>query len=94
MDRFEKIFGKSAQIVVVTYLIQNRDKITYLSGIAEATGLSHSSVARVIEPLIEENIVIENGLGKQMRTFTLNRDNTRTKLLMRFFDELNEVLIN
>jgi DNA-binding transcriptional ArsR family regulator len=93
MDRFEKIFGKSAQIVVVTYLIQNRDKITYLSGIAEATGLSHSSVARVIEPLLEEGIVTENGIGKQMRTFSLDRDNKRTKLLMRFFDELNEGLI-
>jgi DNA-binding transcriptional regulator GbsR (MarR family) len=93
MDRFEKIFGKSAQIVVVTYLIQHRDKITYLSGIAEATGLSHSSVARVIEPLIEENIVIEDGIGKQMRTFSLNRDNKRTKVLMRFFDDLNDVLI-
>jgi DNA-binding transcriptional ArsR family regulator len=92
MDRFEKIFGKSAQIVV-TYLIQNRDKITYLSGIAEATGLSHSSVARVIEPLLEEGIVTENGIGKQMRTFSLDRDNKRTKLLMRFFDELNEGLI-
>ncbi len=93
MDRFEKIFGKSAQIVVVTYLIQNRDKITYLSGIAEATGLSHSSVARVIEPLLEEGIVTENGIGKQMRTFSLDRDNKRTKLLMRFFDELNDGLI-
>ncbi len=88
----EKIFGRNAQLVVLGYLIRNRGTTTYLSGIAEETGLSHSSVARVIEPLLEMNIVKEGKVGKQIRTFTLNVDNEITKLLIQFYDELNKVL--
>jgi len=72
--------------------MRNRDSIAYLSGIAEATGLSHSSVARVIEPLLKLDLVKEDGFGKQMRTFRLNKDNEVFKLLIRFFDDLDAVL--
>ncbi|HUV80334.1 MAG TPA: MarR family transcriptional regulator [Candidatus Bathyarchaeia archaeon] len=92
MNEVEKIFGRNAQLIVLEHLIRNRDTITYLSGIAEVTGLSHSSVARVIEPLLKANIVKENNIGKQMRTFVLDMDNERTKLLIRFFDDLDRVL--
>jgi DNA-binding transcriptional regulator GbsR (MarR family) len=92
MNEVEKIFGRNAQLVVLEYLIRNRDTITYLSGIAEATGLSHSSVARVIEPLLKMDIVKEDHIGKQMRMFTLNKDNEVFKLLIRFFDDLDSVL--
>jgi len=92
MNEIKKIFGRNAQLVVLEYLIRNRGTTTYLSGIAEETGLSHSSVARVIEPLLEMNIVKEGKMGKQIRTFTLNEDNEVTKLLIRFYDDLNKVL--
>jgi DNA-binding transcriptional regulator GbsR (MarR family) len=90
--RLEEIFGRNAQIVVLGYLMRNRGSITYLSGIAEATGLSHSSVARVIEPLLKLDLVKEDGFGKQMRTFRLNEDNEVFKLLVRFFDDLDELI--
>jgi len=92
MNELEKIFGKNAQLVVLEYLIRNRDTITYLSGIAAATGLSHSSVARVIEPLLNLGIVKEDNIGKQIRTFRLNEDNEVLKLLIRFFDDLDELI--
>ena len=92
MNEIKKIFGRNAQLVVLEYLIRNRGTTTYLSGIAEETGLSHSSVARVIEPLLEMNIVKEGKMGKQIRTFTLNEDNDVTTLLIRFYDDLNKVL--
>ncbi|MCD6457019.1 MAG: hypothetical protein J7K81_09575 [Methanophagales archaeon] len=92
MNEIKKIFGRNAQLVVLVYLIRNRGTTTYLSGIAEETGLSHSSVARVIEPLLEMNIVKEGKMGKQIRTFTLNEDNDVTTLLIRFYDDLNKVL--
>ena len=92
MSEIEKIFGRNAQLIVLEYLIRNRGTTTYLSGIAEETGLSHSSVARVIEPLLEMNIVKEGKMGKQIRTFTLDEANEVTKLLIRFHDELNKIL--
>ena len=92
MNKIEKIFGRNAQLIVLEYLIRNRGTTTYLSGIAEETGLSHSSVARVIEPLLEMNIVKEGKMGKQIRTFTLNEDIEVTKLLIRFYEDLSKVL--
>jgi DNA-binding transcriptional regulator GbsR (MarR family) len=82
MDGLGKIFGRNAQLIVLEQLITNRGMTMYLSRIAEATGLSHSSVARVIEPLLDLNIVKEAKLGKQIRTFMLSEDNEVTQLLM------------
>jgi hypothetical protein len=59
MSPFEKLFGKTAQLTVLEYLMKNKGEINYLSGIALGTGLYHSSLARVLEPLLENNIVIE-----------------------------------
>ncbi len=94
MTCLEKIFGKTAQLIVLEYLIKNKGETTYLSGIAEGTGLSHSSVARVIEPLLENNIIIEKKLGKQIRTFTLNEENELTKKILEFNEEVNKITGN
>ncbi len=92
MSPLEKLFGKTAQLTVLEYLIKNKRELNYLSGIAEGTGLYHSSVARVLEPLLENNIVIEKKIGKQMRFFTLNEEHKVTQLLMKFYDELKKEL--
>ncbi|HLB72227.1 MAG: MarR family transcriptional regulator [Candidatus Methanoperedens sp.] len=88
MSPLQKLFGKTAQLTVLEYLLRNKDEINYLSGIAEGTGLYHSSVARVLEPLLENNIVIEKKIGKQIRSFTLNEEHKAVKFLMKFYDEL------
>ncbi len=90
MDKspLEKIFGNSAQTTVLENLLKNQDEFIHLSGIARETGLSHSSVARVLEPLIENNIVIERRLGKQIRTFTLNKENEIVKMIIKFYCDL------
>ena len=92
MSPLEKLFGKTAQLTVLEYLIKKRGEINYLSGMAEGTGLYHSSVARVLDPLLENNIVIEKKIGKQIRSFYLNEDNKAVQLLIAFYDELNKEL--
>ncbi|MDF1556924.1 MAG: MarR family transcriptional regulator [ANME-2 cluster archaeon] len=90
MSALEKVFGRTAQMTVLENLIGHQNGSTYLSGIAEETGLSHSSVARVIDPLLDADIVIEKRLGKQIRTFRLNMDNKTTKLILDFHTRLNK----
>ncbi len=90
MSPLEKLFGKTAQLTVLEYLIKNKGELNYLSGIAEGTGLYHSSVARVLEPLLGNNIVIEKKIGKQMRFFVLNEEHNATKFLLKFYDELKK----
>ncbi len=92
MDALEKIFGKTAQMTVLKNLIENQNEPTYLSGIAEETGLSHSSVSRVITPLIDSGVVLEKLLGKQIRTFQLNRENEATNLIIDFYNKINQIM--
>lgn len=94
MSPLEKLFGKTAQMTVLEYLMENKGDINYLSGIAHGTGLYHSSVARVLEPLLENNIVVERKIGKQIRSFSLNEEHKATQLLMKFYEELKPVLDN
>jgi predicted transcriptional regulator len=91
MDSMEKIFGKTAQMTVLENLIENQDEPTYLSGIAEETGLSHASVSRVIIPLVLAGVVQEKPLGKQIRTFKLNMESEATKLIVDFYNKINQI---
>ncbi len=84
----DKIFGKTAQLTVLEYLLNNKDNDTYLSGIAYDTGLSHSTVSRVIEPLLEQEIITEKSLGKQIRIFKLNQKNELTQYLLKVYNDL------
>ncbi len=88
----ENIFGKTAQLTVLEYLLNNKESDTYLSGIAADTGLSHSTVSRVIEPLLEIKLVTEKPLGKQIRVFRLNQENELTKYLIKFKDDLKHIM--
>ena len=88
----EKIFGKTAQLVVLEHLLENRDNDTYLSGIAAVTGLSHSTVSRVIGPLLEINVITEKPLGKQIRVFRLNMESELTKYLLKINDDLKHMM--
>jgi len=92
MDSMEKIFGKTAQMTVLKNLIENQNEPTYLSGIAEATGLSHSSVSRVIAPLVTSGVVQEKMLGKQVRLFQLNMESEATNVIVNFYSKINEAV--
>jgi predicted transcriptional regulator len=88
----EKIFGKTAQMTVLKNLIEKQNEPTYLSGIAEETGLSHASVSRVITPLISSGVVREKLLGKQIRTFQLNMENEATNVVIDFYNKINQMI--
>ncbi len=90
----ERIFGKTAQLMVLEYLLTYKDRETYLSGIAAETGLSHSTVSRVIEPLLEMKIIKETPLGKQIRVFKLNQENELTKYLLKFSEDIKRMVHN
>ena len=88
----EKIFGKTAQLIVLEHLLENKDNDTYLSGIAAETGLSHSTVSRAIDPLLKINVITEKPLGKQIRVFRLNKENELTKYLLKVNEDLKHLM--
>jgi predicted transcriptional regulator len=92
MDPLEKIFGKTAQMTVLKNLIERQNEPTYLSGIAEETGLSHASVSRVITPLIGSGIIKEKPFGKQTRIFQANMESETTRLIIDFYNKINQLV--
>jgi len=79
-NSFELIYGKSAQNQVLYYMLQEKDTLIHLSKIAENTGLSHSSVSRVVKPLIDSGILQEKALGQQIRIFELTSNPITQKI--------------
>ncbi len=92
MSSLEKLFGKTAQLQVLENILNNRGNTTFLFGIAEETGLSHSSVSRVMGPLIKLGIVKEQKVGKVFRTFALDEENELTRKLLKFHKDIDKLL--
>jgi DNA-binding transcriptional ArsR family regulator len=90
IDPLEKIFGNTAQMTVLKYLIEHPIDPTYISGIARETGLSNSIVSKVLTPLVMSGIVIEKPLGK-IRTFRVNPESEAANLITDFFNEINQI---
>jgi len=91
MGILEEVLGRNARITILEALLRNRGKITYLSGLAEETGLSHSSVSRVIEELVKIGLVEEEPLGKKTKIFRLNERGELSRILVRFYQDLENL---
>lgn len=87
-NKISAVLGDTAQLAVFVHLLDKKDD--YLSGIAEATGLSHSSIARVAMPLVCAGVFTESKFGKQIRVFKLNEDSIITIEARKFFEILSE----
>jgi DNA-binding MarR family transcriptional regulator len=91
MDALEKIFGTTAQMLVLKNLIEHQNDLTYISRIAKETGFSNSIVSKVIRPLVDSGIVIEKPLGT-LRIIHLNLENESTNLIIDFYHKLKQLI--
>jgi len=91
MGILEEVLGRNVRITILETLLKDRGKITCLAGLAEETGLAHSSVSRVIEDLVRIGMMEEEPLGKQTRIFRLNEGNKLTQLAIRFYRDLEDL---
>ena len=53
-------------------------------------GLSPSTIARIVEPLINEKILLYERFDKGMKIFTLNEADEKTRALIEFNRKLKE----
>lgn len=87
-EKTAEVLGKTAQLQVLVYLFNCIDKEDYLSGIAQATKLSHSSVSRVAAPLLKSGVVIEKRLGKLIRIFQINPSSEIAQKTREYFESV------
>ncbi len=59
--------------------------------LANFLGMSPSTVARIVEPLVKQKIVLFERFDQGMKIFTLNEVEEKTKILIDFYRRFREV---
>ncbi len=90
MGVFAKIFGPTIRVRLIEYFLEHPDSVIYLTELSRIVGASHSSVSRVIQPLIDINLIQEIPLAGRLRFFRLNSNSDIAKFLLSFYKSLNK----
>ncbi|MEM2902628.1 MAG: HTH domain-containing protein [Candidatus Bathyarchaeia archaeon] len=88
MAKLTDIFMSKAQVKLIEYLLNNKDKVFNQSFLATTLNLSPSTIARVIEPLARLGLIKYERFGGGMKILCLNTEDPVAKALL----ELNERL--
>jgi len=81
-------FGSKAQTKLIKYLLENRGKVFNQAGLARHLNLSPSTIARVLTPLIEKNVIRYEQVSGQMKIIALNEEEEATRILIQFYEKL------
>ena len=88
----ESLFISRAQTRLVQHFLNNIGRYMNMSAIAEESGMAHSTIHRVIQPLVDMNIIDEISAGAQARLFIMEPTNKMTKVLVRFVYDMESSL--
>jgi DNA-binding transcriptional regulator YhcF (GntR family) len=75
-------------VKLVEHLLDNPGKVFNQTTLAGFLDVSPSTIARIIEPLVQQGIVLFDRYEGGMKILALNQDNQRTKALMDFNEKL------
>lgn len=88
MTRLTDIFQSRAQVKLVEHLLENPGKVFNQTTLAGFLDVSPSTIARIVEPLVQQGIVLFDRYEGGMKILALNQDNQKTKALMDFNEKL------
>ncbi|MGA3404873.1 MAG: helix-turn-helix domain-containing protein [Candidatus Bathyarchaeia archaeon] len=93
MAKLSSLFQSKAQVRLLEYLLDNAgtQKVFNQATLANYLGLSSSTVARIVEPLIQQKILLFERFDQGMKIFTLNEAEEKTRLLIEFIKKLREI---
>jgi DNA-binding MarR family transcriptional regulator len=88
------LFQSKAQVKLLEYLLDNAgaQKVFNQATLANYLGLSPSTIARIVEPLIQEKVLLFERFDQGMKIFALNEAEEKTRLLIDFHRKLKELL--
>ena len=93
MAKLSNLFQSKAQVKLLEYLLDNAgsQKIFNQATLANFLGLSPSTIARIVEPLVQQRIILFERFDQGMKVFTLNESEEKTRLLVDFTKKLREI---
>ncbi len=91
--KLSDVFQSKAQVRLLEYLLESAgtQRVFNQATLANFLGLSPSTIARVVEPLIREKILLYERFDKGMKVFTLNEAEDKTRALIEFYKRLKEL---
>ena len=93
MPKLSDVFQSKAQVRLLEYFLENAgaQRVFNQATLANFLGLSPSTIARIVEPLIKEKILLYERFDGGMKIFTLNEAEEKTKALMEFHRRLKDL---
>ena len=88
VTRLTDIFQSRAQVRLIQHLLENPGKVFNQSTLAGFLEISPSTVARIIEPLVEHGLVLFDRYEGGMKILALNQNSQKTKFLVEFYEKL------
>ena len=88
----ERVFASRAQTRVIQHFLDRPKDFFNLSRVAKETGLAHSTIHRVMQPLVDMGIVKEIKVGQQIRLFILETEDPKSKIIADFYDSMKQHL--
>ena len=93
MTRLTEVFQSKAQVRLVEYLLEHAgsQRVFSQATLANFLEMSPSTVARIIEPLVKQGIILFERFDQGMKIFTLNEAEEKTKILLEFYRRFKEL---
>jgi hypothetical protein len=85
------IFGSKRQTQLVEYLLDHPNRVFNQAGLSRFLFCSPSTISRVIEPLLEEDILVYEQISGQMKIIALNTESDKVIALMDFYQIIKQL---
>lgn len=79
------------QTKLLKYMLDNPTKIFNQAALARFLDCSPSTVSRIIEPFVKENIVAYEQLKAQMKIIALNTESDKVKAILEFYQKIRDL---
>jgi len=91
--KLSDVFQSKAQVRLLEYFLDSAgtQRVFNQALLANLLGLSPSTIARIVEPLIKEKIILFEKFDEGMKIFTLNESEEKTRALLEFHKRLKEL---
>jgi len=91
MVKLTDLFTSKAQVKLIGYMLDNKDRVFNQSFLASTLDLSPSTIARIIEPLAKQGILKYERFGGGMKILSLNAEEQKTRMLLEFNEKLKRL---
>ena len=89
--RLVSIFGSKEQTKLLEHFLENKGRVFNQASLARFLDASPSTIARVVQPLIRERIVLYERFQEGMKILCLNEEEEKTRVLLEFYEKIRRL---